>query len=350
MKFRLVLFGIFCIFLFTVPAYAQGGTQPQGQNIQFGDGTGVKIAIIDTGVDPFHPDLAGTNLHIVVLSGDVTRQLLEVPQPWQGSNKAFVDVENPHGTPITGIISREAPGAEIWLINPVPPLLVANDGGEFSLGYEYVRIALEWILQQGDFDVINMSFGFNAEEQQIAQQTLDPLLAQLAAQNVLIVKSLARPDTAPSYPAYSPYVLTVSVVGPNKQVPQWIVRNPGIDFVAPAINIPAPYPNNYTTMFGSIMEMPPADIVRYTIATGASFAAAHASGAAARVKSTAISTTPCDLDQNGVWSNADTKECLRITSVDIYEPGRDNASGWGIIRPYKNPWDGLIPSDPIFSR
>jgi subtilisin family serine protease len=72
------------------------------------DGAGVRVAVIDSGVDPTHPAVGG-------LAGSVAFEP-DDEQPW---GQRTVEVEPGdlagHGTACAGIIRALAPRAEIWM-------------------------------------------------------------------------------------------------------------------------------------------------------------------------------------------------------------------------------------------
>ncbi|HRI57429.1 MAG TPA: S8 family serine peptidase, partial [Anaerolineae bacterium] len=119
---------------------------PQLWNLGF-DGTGVKVAVIDTGIDPTHPDF-----------GD---RIIEA-KDFTNTKPGGVD-GNGHGTHVAGTIagSGEASGGLYIGMAPQARLLVAKvlrDNG--SGATSDVMAGVDWAVQQGA-QVLNLSLGSN---------------------------------------------------------------------------------------------------------------------------------------------------------------------------------------------
>ena len=128
-------------------------------------GLGVKIAIIDSGVDAEHPEIGpitqGMDIRI-----DSDGQIV-----W-GTD--YVDRLG-HGTACTGIIRQIAPKAEIHIIRIFERSLVAD-------GRVLIE-ALQWVIDHG-IDVVNLSLGTTD------RQYLEPIqkLCQRAVRkNIILV-------------------------------------------------------------------------------------------------------------------------------------------------------------------
>jgi subtilisin family serine protease len=95
----------------------------------------VRVAIIDSGVNPYHP-------HVAPISGGV-----RITQ--SGTDGEFLDFLG-HGTAVAGAIREKAPHAEIYAVKIFDRALVAP-------GYFVLR-ALDWCVEHG-MDLINLSLG-----------------------------------------------------------------------------------------------------------------------------------------------------------------------------------------------
>lgn len=197
---------------------------------QLATGRGVRVAVVDSGVEAGHPDLAGQ----VVF------------------NQNFVDDRPPpaenHGTAVAGIIAARADnGAGIAGIAPQARLLALRACWQAasaqtlctSLG---LAKALYAAIQQGA-DIINMSLGGPDD------RLLALLLDQAQARGVSIVA--AMPSAGGPFPANHPGVL---VVGSGPPLPAGALIAPGRD-------VPS------TTPGGG-----------WGLVSGSSFSAAHAAG------------------------------------------------------------------------
>jgi subtilisin family serine protease len=160
---------------------------PQAQAISRNFGAGIKVAVIDTGIDLDHPIFAGR---------------LAPPEEW----KDFVDGDatpqevgttaDPgygHGTGVAGIILQVAPKATIL------PLRVLNQNGSGDL--DDVVQAIDWAIAKGA-QVINLSLG-SAEN----QESLTTELQYAASKRVYVVASAGNDGVLDgiTYPAATTY-------------------------------------------------------------------------------------------------------------------------------------------------
>jgi subtilisin family serine protease len=201
-------------------------------------GRGVRVAVVDSGVEAQHPDLAGQ----VVF------------------NENFVDDKLPpaegHGTAIAGVIAARADnGAGIAGVAPQARLLALRACWQApqqqtlctSLG---LAKALYAAIQQGAH-IINMSLGGPDD------RLLALLLDQAQARGAMVVAALPRSGGVNQFPANHPGVL---VVGSALPLPVGAVLAPGRDVPSTAVG-------------GG-----------WAVVSGSSFAAAHAAGLLALVR------------------------------------------------------------------
>jgi thermitase len=141
----------------------------QAQKISRNFGQGVKVAVIDTGIDLNHPAFAGRLAPLSewkdYVDGDATPQET-------GTTK---DRGYGHGTGVAGIILQVAPKVTIL------PLRVLDSNGSGDL--DNVVLAIDWAVAHGA-DVINLSLG-SAQ----SQKSLTTQLAYAASQKVYVVSS-----------------------------------------------------------------------------------------------------------------------------------------------------------------
>ncbi|MFG1924958.1 S8 family serine peptidase [Cryptosporangium sp. NPDC048952] len=255
-------------------------------------GTGVTVAVVDTGVQRNHPDLAGTVLSGVDLVGDV-------PSSTDGSND-----ENGHGTHVAGIVGAIAnnkvgvaglaPGVTI-----LPVRVLDGDGA----GYD--SAIAQGIVKAVDRGaaVINLSVG--GTEAGAAASAVRYALGK----NVIVVAAAGneRQDgNAISYPAADAGVIGVAATdSTNKDAP---FSNTGsyVDLAAPGVGI-------WSTFKGST----------YKQLSGTSMATPYVSAAAALAKAVSPGLTPATMTT-----------LLQNTATDIGVAGRDDATGYGLVNPY----------------
>ncbi len=212
-------------------------------------GEGITVAVIDTGIDTTHPELAARIIDAIDVSG-------------------FGLSPDRHGTAIAGIIAAEsgngigsygvAPDTKILAIKACEP---ENRTGISSRCWtSTLAKALDAALTR-DVAIINMSLG-GPEDPLIAK-----LLDKAAEQGVLVVASAGNdgPDAPPPFPASHPTVMAVTAVDANNRPYARAVRGEFIDLAAPGVEIAVPTPG----------ETYPAQL------SGTSMATAYAAGAAA---------------------------------------------------------------------
>ena len=142
-------------------------------------GRGVKVGIIDSGVNPAHPHVAGIAGGARVSSVD------------SDSTSDYLDYIG-HGTAVAGAIREKAPDAELYAVKVFDRALTTN--------IETIIKAIDWCVAHG-MDIINLSLGTNNEdhrrviEQAVARAT-EKGLALVAAREMLDRTSL--PGCLPS--------------------------------------------------------------------------------------------------------------------------------------------------------
>lgn len=209
-------------------------------------GKEVKIAIIDTGVDFFHPDLA-----------DNVRTGINLLKP-----QLLAGDDHGHGTHVAGIIAAVDNDAGVVGIASdanLYPVKVLNHRGEGYLA-DVIR-ALDWCVKQR-MDIINMSFGVNRKSQALH------IAVNRAVQAGCIVVAAAGNhgggNKTVDYPAAYSEVIAVGAADEYDNIAWFSSRGPEVNLVAPGTRV-------LSTSTGS----------RYLRHDGTSMAAAHVSGAIA---------------------------------------------------------------------
>lgn len=157
-----------------------------------GTGAGVRIAVVDSGIEADHPQLAGLklidDLHVV----DSGLQI-EV-KPGDGT-----DIYG-HGTAITAILRRIAPDAEIGSFR----VLGENLASRTVIIREGVRQAID-----RGYHILNCSFGCGLPEHILQYKDW---IDEAYLKGIHIVASCNNYDfTKPEWPGYFPSVITVNM-------------------------------------------------------------------------------------------------------------------------------------------
>lgn len=231
------------------------------------DGKGVKVAVLDTGADENHPDLAGKITDRRNFTADPSTQ------DGHGHGTHVATTVAGLGTASQGRRKGVAPGAELI----VGKVLDNGGSGQFSQIIE----GMEWAAASGA-DVVNLSLGGEATDgTDPASAALNALTEQtgtlfvVAAGNAGEEYSVGTPGAATS-------ALTVGAVGADEALAPFSSRGPRLDggakpdITAPGVAIVAGRAEG--TSMGE-----PAD-ERYTAASGTSMATPHVAGAAAILK------------------------------------------------------------------
>ena len=131
----------------TVTGFESSSLSSQSTYFQLDDswrsatGKGVSIAIVDSGIDATHPEIAGRVIESVEARVDNKRIMFD---PSDAGDSAG------HGTACAGIITRIAPEAELYSIK-VLGAGGLGDGHSFLAGLEYAV--------KNKYRVINLSLG-----------------------------------------------------------------------------------------------------------------------------------------------------------------------------------------------
>lgn len=272
-------------------------------------GSGVKVAVLDAGVNSTHPMLVGR---------------VTVAQSFTGEP---VDDTTGHGTHVAGIIGGKqngantfngvAPDVELWNIK----VLDNTGSGNETLIVEGINYAVDPDNNPatGDgVDVINISFGgpYTDLDSPIVEAVEDAIAAGV----VVVIASGNCGPGCPSgdcqgfvgveTPGDAPNAITVGAVD---DASQWAcfssggLVNNGLtlkpDVVAPGVNITSSSLNSTTATL-----------------SGTSMAAPHVSGVAALL-----------LQANPTISPQNVKDILEQTASDFGDPGKDSQYGSGLI-------------------
>jgi thermitase len=256
----------------------------------------VVIAILDSGVDRTHPDLAS--------------KVISPGRDFANDDDDATD-DHWHGTHVAGIAAADSNNTEgiagvARNCKILPVKVTAADGNGF---YSWIIDGIIWATDQGA-DVINLSLGGDID---------DPFLEDACKyafdRGVVVVAAAGNDYGGPVvYPAaYDGYVLAVAASDFNDQAADFSSSGPQVDVAAPGVYILGPAPQWYV---GN-------GYLPYVFASGTSQAAPHVSGLAALIKSLKPELGPADI-----------MKIIRYTADDVnasVDRGRDDHIGYGRI-------------------
>jgi subtilisin family serine protease len=208
-------------------------------------GAGVRVAVIDSGVDAHHPELAGGVQAFAAFE--------DGPAGIAISRDEHTDVFG-HGTACSGIIRSLAPGCEIWSVRVLGPRLKGR-GEAFIAG-------LRWAIENGA-DVCNLSLGTTKREHAAELHEL----ADLAYFKRVVLVTAANNMPIESFPSLYSAAISVAAHGDGPERGYYYNPSPPVEFGAPGVDVPVLWPGGRIT------------------ATGNSYAAPYISGLAARLLS-----------------------------------------------------------------
>jgi subtilisin family serine protease len=285
---------------------------------------GVRVAVIDSGIDGTHPELRGR----------VAASKSFVAGP------ANVDTQG-HGTFVAGLIAAQTnDGVGIAGLAPPAELLVAKVvGPERSIPVEAEAKAIRWAVANGA-RIVNMSLGGLRDPAHPARDTYSQLEADAVAyavsKGVLVVAAVGNSDQSPSqpwpyasWPAALPHVLGVSALSRRGGSPGFSNRDPQFnDIAAPGEEILSTFPLALTGAFPECVEQGYSSCgpEEYRSAEGTSFAAPQVTAAAAMLLATEPGLSPDQVTELLVRSASDAVPANGCGACAI---GRDRFTGAG---------------------
>jgi serine protease AprX len=275
-------------------------------------GAGIIVAVLDSGVDVDHPDLAASWRSTAGWYDPYDQH----PSPFDG---------NGHGTQVMGLVVGGATSGEPIGVAPGARWIAAriyDDRGVASLSG--IHLALQWVLDpDGDpttddaADIVTASWGYIDRVNECYLE-FEPDLAVLRAAQVATVFAAGNSGPSPGSsisPANNPSAFAAGAVDEGLAVITGSGRGPDTCTGAIFPDLVAPGANVRTTDRTLGGQFPSS----YVVVTGTSFAAPHIAGAMALLRGAHPSATVTQLER-----------ALTTTAVDLLAAGADNDSGFGL--------------------
>lgn len=309
------------------PIYSLQWALPKIQASQAWDihkgSSSVIVAVIDTGVDYIHPDLAGNiwrNTAEINLNGidddgnnyiddywgfDFNSAIYnsEIGK-WSQDNDGPMDSSG-HGTHVAGIISAVTNnGVGIsgvsWNSKVMAIKFIDGQYGTTANAIRSIRYAIE-----NGARILNFSWGGEGRDMLLAD-TLEYARSSGAIMIGAAGNNSANLDTTPFYPASEISVMAVSATDQNDQIASFSNFGSVIEISAPGVTIASTMLNSYHYNSGTSMAVP------------------HVAGLAALLWS-----------KNPSWTNEEVRNTIKASAYDLGTVGKDNYFGYGRINAFK---------------
>jgi len=250
-------------------------------------GTGVNIAIIDSGIDYTHPDLDDN---------------------YAGGYDFVNDDNDPmdddgHGTHVAGTVAAEDNGSGVVGVAPEASLyaLKVLDSGGSGYFSDIIK-ALEWCMSN-DIQVTNNSYGSSGDP----GITVEEAFNNAYNAEIIHVAAAGNSGNPPGkgdnvgYPAAYDSVIAVAATDQSDERARWSSTGPDVELAAPGVSIYSTYIGGYSTLSGTSMASP------------------HVAGVAALVIASGISDAMV------------VRTKLQETADDLGATGWDSQFGYGLV-------------------
>ena len=217
-------------------------------------GEGVRVGVIDTGVDPAHPDLQG-----------------RVAGGWDFVNRdTDPSDDNGHGTHVAGTIAANDDAWGVVGVAPSATIVPLKVLGPTGLGQAGSVIeALDWAARH-QLDVVNLSLSFGP----MPVPLLTEAFTRLEEAGVVAVAAAGNSGASQvEYPGAYPTVVAVGAVDRAKTIAKFSNRGSSLDVVAPGVEVLSTLPASLVvrstlTVNGTAVTAFPLDHSRAGVAIG----------------------------------------------------------------------------------
>lgn len=280
-------------------------------------GTGVRVAIVDTGTSCQQLELAA-NCQFGPTFVDGT---------------SSSDDDNGHGTHVGGTVAAvRNPSVSTGVVGVAPTATVISykvldsGGGGF---WSDIIAAIDHIWNNGNkrAEVVNMSLGGSS-----APSELEAAMNRAYSSGIVLVAAAgnggncAGTGDSVSHPARYNSVIAVAAVQQDNTRPCFSATGAQVELAAPGVSVFSTWAEDRPTSANNPQPVCENGICYYKYGSGTSMASPHAAGAAALVIASGVT------DANGVNGVADeVQQRLNQTALDLGSTGRDAQYGYGLV-------------------
>jgi subtilisin family serine protease len=259
-------------------------------------GTGIKVAILDSGIDYNHPDLNDN---------------YQGGYDYVNNDKDPMD-DNGHGTHCAGIVAAEDDGEGVVGVAPEAYLYAVKVLDSEGYGYGSDVIAgIQWSVKNG-MQVISMSLGGGTYS-----RSLHKACDRAYDRGIVIVAAAGNAGNSGGtgdnvlYPARYDSVIAVAATDISNTRASFSSTGPDVELAAPGVDVTS------TLLGGGTV-----------LASGTSMACPHVAGTAAL----AIAS-----------GEGDVRQCLQDTADELGDEGIDNLYGYGLVDADEAAMGDLVP-------
>ncbi|MBD3190504.1 MAG: S8 family serine peptidase [Candidatus Heimdallarchaeota archaeon] len=261
-------------------------------------GNNVKVAVIDTGIDYTHPDLAPIYAGgYDFVNGDDD----PLDDHYHGTHCAgTVAAADDEPNALSGSLVGAAPQVSLYAVK-----VLDSQGSGTADG---VAAGIDWAAANG-MHVASLSLGASSPS-----SVIETAGQNAYAAGVLLVAASGNDGAAVGYPAAYPEFIAVGATDSSDNIASFSNYGPELEISAPGVSILSTTPT-YLEGRGPFNPSP-----NYDTLSGTSMATPHVSGVAALVYS-------ADLTQ----TNGDVRNVLTSTAEDLGASGWDQYFGYGLV-------------------
>ena len=256
-------------------------------------GENIRVAVLDTGIDARHPDLADA---------------MDDARDFTGSRHGPADRQG-HGTHVAGTIAARANDVGVIGVAPLCRLLIGKVLGDDGSGTsESVAAGVDWAADAGA-DILSMSLGSPQPATEI-----HTAIRRAVAEGKFVICAAGNDgrDESVNFPARWEETVAVGAVDRNGTIARFSSRGPQVDICAPGQDVLSTFPGGgYAKLSGTSMATP------FVAGVVALMLAKHRARGGA---------TP-------VNSQSQLLEHLKRAARDAGPVGHDPAYGFGLIDP-----------------